>query len=488
MKFQIIILNITPLKFAFENNSNDDDIFNYLLSLPEIEIGRNCFKNCEKLKKFTVPASVTFIGDYAFYGCKILSDITIPSSVTSLHNHCFDGCVLLKNIQLPSSLESIGDFAFNNCNNLTKIDIPSSVKSIGDNFIDGCVNLESIMISSNVKSIGKLSLKNFTLLKEFIIPPCVTRIYEKEFDNCSSLEKIEIPPSVTHIEKYAFNYCIKLEQITIPPLVTSIEDGTFTHCISLKTLTIPDLVTSIGFYAFDECESLVKITFPPSVNKIGNTAFQSCMSLNKIDYENDLQNIEIVAELPENIKTAFLGDTNSGKTCFLNRLLYNTFNEEMIKTDTASFSSKEFEFQGKKINANIWDTSGDEKFKNMVKLYTKDKNSAAIFFDLNKPESFNKVEDYIKIIHDGSGQVPLVLIGNKCDLEHQVSIKDINELEKKYNAKYFEVSCKNDYNIREASESLFFEARYQDIRKKQNRMKNRIRDLIYNDEKKCKIY
>lgn len=362
--------------------------------------------------------------------------------------------------------------------------IPSSVISIGDNFIDECVKLNTIKISSCVKKIGKLSFKNFTLLKEFIIPPCVTTIYENEFDNCSSLQKIEIPSSVIHIEQYAFNKCVTLKQITIPPSVTTIEEGIFAERESLKTINIPDSVTSIGFYAFLKCISLVNITLPSSVNKISCEAFKECNSLKRITIKNELQNIEITKDLQKELKLIFAGYTDSGKTCFVNRFLNDIFLEDMLNTIGASYVSKEADFEGKKIDIKIQDHAGKEKYKYLFPIYLSDSSATAAFFDINNQDSFNEVEYYLKYIRDHSEQISIALIGNKSDLEHKVSDADINEIAKKYNAKYIEVSVKNNYNVQEVFDYLIPGA----VNLIFEREKNRIQDLICNDEKKCTIY
>ena len=43
-----------------------------------------------KTGSYTIPNSVTSIGDMAFYGCTSLTSITIPNSVTSIGDDAFD--------------------------------------------------------------------------------------------------------------------------------------------------------------------------------------------------------------------------------------------------------------------------------------------------------------------------------------------------------------------------------------------------------------
>jgi hypothetical protein len=95
---------------------------------------------------YTIPASVTTIGDSAFLGCSGLASVTIPSSVTSIGDRAFLGCSGLTSVTIPSSVTSIGDRAFAYCG-LASVTIPSSVTSIGDRAFSGCSGLASVTLS-----------------------------------------------------------------------------------------------------------------------------------------------------------------------------------------------------------------------------------------------------------------------------------------------------------------------------------------------------
>jgi len=64
------------------------------------------------------------------------SSFTIPNSVTSIGNHAFEDCKYLTSITIPNSVTSIGVDAFD-CDNLTSVTIPNSVTSIGYNAFEG---------------------------------------------------------------------------------------------------------------------------------------------------------------------------------------------------------------------------------------------------------------------------------------------------------------------------------------------------------------
>ena len=66
-------------------------------------------------KNYTIPNSVTTIGEGAFNGCYSLTSINIPNSVTTIGKLAFNGCYSLTNINIPNSVITIGNSAFDGC-------------------------------------------------------------------------------------------------------------------------------------------------------------------------------------------------------------------------------------------------------------------------------------------------------------------------------------------------------------------------------------
>lgn len=70
-------------------------------------------------------------------------------------------------------------------------------------------------------------------------------------------------------------------------------------------------------------------------------------------------------------KIIFVGDSGIGKTSVINRYINDYFNPVNQMTLQCSFQAKVVQIpkSKKEIRMHIWDTAGDEKFRNIVKMY-----------------------------------------------------------------------------------------------------------------------
>ena len=189
-------------------------------------IGDFAFENCSGLTSITIPDSVTSIGDHAFYNC--LTSITVSENnkyFSSLNGVLFnkDKTELITypignertEYTIPDSVTSIGNFAFYNCSSLTSITIPDSVASIGNSAFYNCSSLTNIKLPDVIDIISGNTFRDCSSLLNIIIPDSVTAIKECAFYNCSNLTSITIPDSVASIENSAFYNCTSLKSITL---------------------------------------------------------------------------------------------------------------------------------------------------------------------------------------------------------------------------------------------------------------------------------
>ena len=230
---------------------------------------------------FTIPNSVTSIGEGTFAGCTSLTNVTIPNSVTSIGESVFARCTSLTNITIPNSVTSIGGWAFQDCSSLTSITIPDNVTSIGEYAFSLCPSLTSITIPDSVTSIGYAAFWDCTALTSVYITDLAVwcninfggsdsnplNFADNFYLNGNLITELVIPDNVTSIGDHAFDGYTPLTSVTIPDSVTSIGEWAFHNCTSLTSITIPDSVTSFGFAMFWNCTSLTSITFNGTVKQ-----------------------------------------------------------------------------------------------------------------------------------------------------------------------------------------------------------------------------
>jgi len=124
-----------------------------------------------------------------------------------------------------------------------------------------------------------------------------------------------------------------------------------------------------------------------------------------------------------NFKLVLVGDAAVGKSQLALRFCKNTFNsnpkatigvemmKKVLKIDTYDNTSTQY------VGAHIWDTAGQERYKALSSLYFKGAVGALLVFDLTSNESFENVQDWLKLIRDKADpNVVIILIGNKSDL------------------------------------------------------------------------
>ena len=162
-------------------------------------------------------------------------------------------------------------------------------------------------------------------------------------------------------------------------------------------------------------------------------------------------NYENVNEDIINIMT--LGISSVGKTSFIFRFTENTFQNLFISTIGIDFKVKIIEIENIKYKLIFYDTAGQERFKSVAPNLIKKAHGIIIIYDITNKSSFNSIPDIIKNIKEEKGNdFPMILIGNKIDLEQDREIKKEQgkDLASKNGIEFFEISNKEGINIQEA--------------------------------------
>lgn len=152
-------------------------------------------------------------------------------------------------------------------------------------------------------------------------------------------------------------------------------------------------------------------------------------------------------------KIMMLGDASVGKTSLTMRYISGFFMEDLKLTIGVDFYSKTTSFKNKKVKLQIWDFGGEERFRFLLSQYSKGANGAFFLYDITNQTSLDHLPDWTQVIREHAGDIPIMLIGSKVDLnEFRAVIRDDGILAaKKYNlASFVELSSKTGENVEKA--------------------------------------
>ena len=155
-------------------------------------------------------------------------------------------------------------------------------------------------------------------------------------------------------------------------------------------------------------------------------------------------------------KVVIAGSAETGKTSLLFQLTNKNFKDQK-PTIGMEFKSYSLTSNGEDKKIQIWDTSGQERFRNATKAYFRNALGAVLVFSLIDRQSFTDLTTWIKDFHSlCTENAYIVLVGCKSDLESDrlVTRSEAQHFADKYKIKYFEASSKTGFNVESVFQDL----------------------------------
>jgi hypothetical protein len=251
---------------TFENCTNLTGI-NIPLSIYIIRDG--AFRNT-KLSSVNIPTNTYTIGETAFIQCYSMTGISVSPS--SFYYSSISGVLTNKNqtilvnypigkpitsYTVPNSITSIGNYAFYDAN-LTNVDFNNTTAIGSFSF-----SLSNIIVFSNnkVQAIGNNAFENCTNLAFVGSNPNLSTISYYAFSECTNLQYALLNNSkISILEVSVFNGCTNLGTVLLPNSLKSII-GSFSNCDNLIQIVIPKDVSSISSDSFAGCTRLARVYF-----------------------------------------------------------------------------------------------------------------------------------------------------------------------------------------------------------------------------------
>ena len=180
------------------------------------------------------------------------------------------------------------------------------------------------------------------------------------------------------------------------------------------------------------------------------------------------------------IKLILLGDISVGKSSILGRYIDNSFTEDYQCTLQVETKSKIIDIDlNTSVKMNIWDTVGQEKYRNLTRQYFRNCQGAIIVFDLTRKDSFDGVQKWIDELKDFSSNIPILIAGNKSDLINEREVnEDVIENFVKNKYMYYDVSAKNGSNVSLAFDKIRTEI-IEDIKRNEKKEEKELNDIKF---------
>ncbi len=289
--------------------------------------------------KFTVPASVTSIGENAFKLCDGLTQVeTVNEMPATIAENSFDGLyytvealvpdngildylqtnwALFKNLKGATSgvvTETFSDDVFtyrvidadNAClvkgyySNMSSVSIPrrvvlddkfKNVTAIGKDAFSGCSRMTTLVLPRDLKEICEGAFQGCTGLTELKLSETVTTIGADAFNGCSGITALTLDAALTTIGDRAFSGCKNIASVAFNDNLETIGDAAFKGCTSIKSLAFNSKLSYLGSNSFQGCTGLTALTFNDNLSTIGDYAFEKCTHLTGVKFNNGLYTI-----------------------------------------------------------------------------------------------------------------------------------------------------------------------------------------------------
>lgn len=249
--------------------------------LPVTEIGQRAFQGNTTLRRLTIPARVTQVGQEAFADTA-LAEVTFLGKDTALGAQVFARSRGLTRLTLPASLTAVPRGMVQGCTSLTEITLPDTVSSIGADAFNGCTFLHTITLPASLTGFSTDMLRGTSLSSIAVSPlhPDLQAAAGALYANggqtlvylCPKVEgSFSVPEGVTYIAPRAMENAA-ITALTLPEGLQSIGDRALSG-LRLNALALPEGLTALGSSALNPLPRLKQLDLPDSLVSIGDDAF-----------------------------------------------------------------------------------------------------------------------------------------------------------------------------------------------------------------------
>ena len=158
-------------------------------------------------------------------------------------------------------------------------------------------------------------------------------------------------------------------------------------------------------------------------------------------------------------KLILIGELGVGKASIITRFTNGTFDPNTVTPSITPFFRKNVDLpDGEAITFDIWDPSGQEKYRSLTRFFYKDARAIVLVYDVTNKNSFNEIKNfqYEETKQVESINIVISIAANKYDLyeQKQVSNEEGEEFAKSIGSIFVSTSAKNASSINALFENI----------------------------------
>lgn len=149
-------------------------------------------------------------------------------------------------------------------------------------------------------------------------------------------------------------------------------------------------------------------------------------------------------------KVCLVGPKGAGKSTLASKFDKNAFSE-LLKG--IAFVNWNMAIGKYKVDLQIWETCGEDRFRCMGPIFYKATNAAICMFDITSKQSFLDMQAWVTCVQrSAEDECVYVLLGNKIDLQEnrEVTAKEAQKYAESVGASYFEICALSGEGVTEA--------------------------------------
>jgi len=162
---------------------------------------------------------------------------------------------------------------------------------------------------------------------------------------------------------------------------------------------------------------------------------------------------DIAPECDALFKILLIGDAGVGKSSLLLRYTDDSYTDAFIGNIGGEFKNKFIEYEGSKLQLQIWDTAGAERFRTITSSYYRGAHGIILVYDITSEKSFKSMKPWLNETQRYAYEsVSKILVGNKVDLAEGkvVDVDTAKEFAESSGLAFIETSAKTSFHVEEA--------------------------------------